>query len=78
MFAITVDVVALDPTYSNSIRASFAENVTVLRTGDRFMADVWSNGWQYMYGRMLVPKVRDNIKEAAESFALDYLRANPQ
>jgi hypothetical protein len=28
MFAITVDVVALDPTYSNSIRASFAENVT--------------------------------------------------
>jgi len=77
LFSLTVDVVAIDPTYSIFIRASFAEDATVLRTGDRMMADVWSNGWQYIYGRMMVPKVRDNIKEAAESFALDYLRANP-
>jgi len=77
VFGIAVDIVAADPVYSISIRASFGEPATVLRTGDRITADVWSNGWQYVYGRMLLPKVRDNIKEAAESFALDYLRANP-
>lgn len=77
VFVITVDVVATDPTYGIFIRASLGEPATVLRTGDRITADVWSNGWQYVYGRMMVPKVRDNIKEAAESFALDYLKANP-
>lgn len=78
VFFVAVDIVAADPVYSVSIRASFGEPVTVLRTGDRITADVWSNSWQYLYGRMMLPKVRDNIKEAAESFALDYLRANQQ
>jgi hypothetical protein len=40
---------SIGPTYSIFIRASFAEAATVLRTGDHINADVWSNGWQYMY-----------------------------
>lgn len=54
---------------SRSLRACFAP-------ANRITAHVWSNRWQYIYGRMMLPRMRDNIKEAPESFALDYLRAN--
>ena len=67
VFGITVDALAADPLYSISIRASFGEPVTVLRTGDHITADVWSNSWHYLYGRMTISKVRENIKEAAEA-----------
>jgi hypothetical protein len=78
MFGITVDIVPSELVYSVSINATFSEMVTVVRTGERRYADVWSSPYGYLIGRMQLSKIRDYVRDAVEQFALDYLRANPQ
>ena len=80
-FIVNVDAIkSTTPTlYGFSISASFEELATVDDTGDHVMADVWNDyPSASLYGTSRLPEVRDAVKDIAERFALDYLRANPQ
>ena len=78
ILGITVDLVGNDLIYGVSVNAAFSEPATVLRTGERIQANVWHEAMLDIFGRLQISNVRDVVKEVAEKFALDYLRANPQ
>jgi hypothetical protein len=83
IFLLTVDVTPIDLSTGKNVGSSFlvaahfAEMATVVRTGDLFMADVWSRPLNVVCERGQISMVRDSVRDAAESFALEYLRSNP-